>query len=236
MENLFVLQIVRDNNDTQLNLSLVDLEKKTVKNDYCEGCTTRELNLRVAKLVEALINPTSVPVPPVAKEDPHQTLIQQMIKAIESHKDQEPEAGKLVTTYLRQYGNDRLKTALSLTPQGQFHLGKIYRKGYGLSSNSKEAVYWYQQSATKGYAPAQSALGFLYRHGEGISQDEKQAVGWYQKAADQGYAPALFNLASMYRKGYGVSADPKRALELYQKAAQAGDSKAPKLVHWMKSQ
>ncbi|MBF0350202.1 MAG: hypothetical protein HQM11_04185 [SAR324 cluster bacterium] len=70
VENLFVLQILREGGDTQLTLTLVDLEKKTVESDYCENCGTRELNNRVDQLVALLISKAGVevsnekPVPP----------------------------------------------------------------------------------------------------------------------------------------------------------------------------
>jgi len=55
IENLFILQIIKEDGDTQLSITLIGLDKKKVKSDYCEGCKTAELNRRVAKLLEQLI-------------------------------------------------------------------------------------------------------------------------------------------------------------------------------------
>ena len=55
IESLFALQILRDGKDTQLSLTLVDLDKKRVVSDYCQGCDTKQLNDHIAKLVEKLV-------------------------------------------------------------------------------------------------------------------------------------------------------------------------------------
>ena len=55
VENLIVLQMIRDGKDTQLSLSLIDLEKKIIKTVYCSNCNTETLNRRIAKLVEKLV-------------------------------------------------------------------------------------------------------------------------------------------------------------------------------------
>jgi hypothetical protein len=54
-ENLFVLQLVRDGPDTQITLQWVDLNARTVKNNFCEGCGTRELNQAVKALLAEML-------------------------------------------------------------------------------------------------------------------------------------------------------------------------------------
>ncbi len=54
-ENLFVLQLVRDGTDMQITLQWVDLNARTVKNNFCEGCGTRELNQAVKALLAEML-------------------------------------------------------------------------------------------------------------------------------------------------------------------------------------
>ena len=54
IENLFVLQIIGEGDDTQLSLKWVGLDDKKVKTDYCENCNTKELNKRIERLVRDL--------------------------------------------------------------------------------------------------------------------------------------------------------------------------------------
>jgi len=54
VENLFVLQVIGEGDDTQLSLKWVGLDDKKVKTDYCEDCGTKELNDRVEGLVRNL--------------------------------------------------------------------------------------------------------------------------------------------------------------------------------------
>ncbi|MGK5092516.1 PEGA domain-containing protein [Deltaproteobacteria bacterium TL4] len=65
VENMFFLQMIREGNDTQLSLTLIDLEKKTVKSDYCPGCNTQTLNERVAQLVDKIRGARTIIPPPV---------------------------------------------------------------------------------------------------------------------------------------------------------------------------
>ena len=65
IENMFILQMIREGNDTQLSLTLIDLEKKTVKTDFCEGCKTKQLNQKIAQLVDKIRGERPFVPPPV---------------------------------------------------------------------------------------------------------------------------------------------------------------------------
>ena len=54
VENLFHLQVISDEGDTQLSLKWVNLDEKRVEEDYCEGCGTRDLREMIGGLVEKL--------------------------------------------------------------------------------------------------------------------------------------------------------------------------------------
>lgn len=65
VENLFVLEFLREDDDTQLTLTLIDLDKKTIKSDYCIECDTPTLNKRVLGLIAKLVG---TPMPPPDEE------------------------------------------------------------------------------------------------------------------------------------------------------------------------
>ena len=55
IENVFNLQIIGEEGDTQLNLMWMNLDEKRNQTDYCEGCKTRELSKRIIILVKNLL-------------------------------------------------------------------------------------------------------------------------------------------------------------------------------------
>ena len=59
VENLFVLQVIGESQDTQLSLKWVGLDDKRIKTDYCEDCKTKELNLVIAILVKEMVGQIS---------------------------------------------------------------------------------------------------------------------------------------------------------------------------------
>ena len=118
------------------------------------------------------------------------------------------------------------KAAEQGNASGQFNLGWMYRKGFGVAQNNTEAVKWYRKAAEQGDASGQYNLGYMYENGYGVSQDYAKAVKWYRKAAEQGDASGQFNLGWMYRKGLGVAQNYSEAVKWYRKAAEQGDADA----------
>ena len=59
VENVFNLQIVAEDGDTQLSLTWVGLEEKKVLTDFCEGCKTKELNSKIELLVKNMVQQIS---------------------------------------------------------------------------------------------------------------------------------------------------------------------------------
>ena len=55
IENVFNLQVIGEEGDTQLNLKWMNLDEKKNREDYCEGCKTKELRKRVRGLVDELV-------------------------------------------------------------------------------------------------------------------------------------------------------------------------------------
>jgi len=55
VENVFSLQLVEEDGDSQLSLTWVGLEEKKVLTDYCKGCETFELNSKIELLVKNMV-------------------------------------------------------------------------------------------------------------------------------------------------------------------------------------
>ena len=55
VENVFSLQLVAEDGDTQLSLTWVGLDEKKVLTDFCEECKTKELNSKIELLVKNMV-------------------------------------------------------------------------------------------------------------------------------------------------------------------------------------
>ena len=55
VENVFNLQIIGEGKDSQLNLKWITLDEKKNVEDYCEGCSTKELRDMIGGLVVNLV-------------------------------------------------------------------------------------------------------------------------------------------------------------------------------------
>ena len=55
VENVFSLQLVEEDGDTQLSLTWVGLDEKKVASDFCEDCKTNKLNNKVVVLMKDLV-------------------------------------------------------------------------------------------------------------------------------------------------------------------------------------
>ena len=54
VENMFKIEMIREDSDTQVSLTLIVLDKKLVKSDFCENCKTSDLIKVVSKLYKEL--------------------------------------------------------------------------------------------------------------------------------------------------------------------------------------
>ena len=60
----------------------------------------------------------------------------------------------------------------------QNRLGDMYRWGWGVTKDYKEAARWFRKAAKQGHDGAQWSLGELYRDGLGVVQDLVMAYVW----------------------------------------------------------
>ena len=108
----------------------------------------------------------------------------------------------------------------------QNNLGSMYRRGYSVPQDYKEAVKWFRKAAEQGDAPAQNNLGSMYRNGYGVPQDYKEAVKWFRKPAERGDPMGQFELGVMYANGKGVPQDYGEAIKWYRKAVEQENASA----------
>jgi TPR repeat protein/predicted acylesterase/phospholipase RssA/ankyrin repeat protein len=115
--------------------------------------------------------------------------------------------------------------------EGQYRLGIMCEKGYGVKENYKEAVEWYTKAAEQGHAGSQYNLGRMYLKGRGVDKSDEQASKWFTKAAEQftkvaeqGDAEGQYTLGLMYQHGYGVNKNDEEAFKWYVKSAEQGNT------------
>ena len=54
VENMFQIQLIKDGNDTQVSLTLTDLDRKLLKSNLCEDCNTSSLVKIISSLYKEL--------------------------------------------------------------------------------------------------------------------------------------------------------------------------------------
>jgi len=103
----------------------------------------------------------------------------------------------------------------------------MYSNGFGVESDKKFAVRYYQLAAAQNYPRAQCNLGYMYNNGFGVEKDKKLALKYYQLSAEQGYYVAQYNLGYMY-EGYKDIENKRLAIRYYTLAALQGYENAKK--------
>lgn len=105
-------------------------------------------------------------------------------------------------------------------PSAEFEVAARLAEGRGVEQDFKQAVIWYQRSASRGFAPAQYRLGTLYERGLGVKAELGRAKAWYRSAAEKGNIKAMHNLAVL--SAGGVPSDYKTAAHWFTEAADRG--------------
>ena len=86
------------------------------------------------------------------------------------------------------------------SPQAQFILGNIYRRGLGRAAGPADSRAMVSARGAAGFrAGARLQLGLMYEHGNGVPQDDAQAMQLLRHAAEKGNALAQNALGMMYR-------------------------------------
>lgn len=78
--------------------------------------------------------------------------------------------------------DELLKLAENGDVEAQYKLALCYHKANGVEEDFEKALYWYEQSANRGYLKAQSWLGCNYRNGYNygmrVEKDFDKALYW----------------------------------------------------------
>ena len=122
-------------------------------------------------------------------------------------------------------GYVKREAAESGSPEGMVKLGTCYDGGYyayGVVSDYKEAIRWYQKAAELNNSMAMYNLGIMYSNGRGVQQDHSEAFKWYMKSAELGDVEAMLKLGSAYENGLGVVKSYGEAFKWYMKASGTG--------------
>jgi uncharacterized protein len=69
-------------------------------------------------------------------------------------------------------------------PDAQYHLGRMYLDGQGVSKNTKQGLRWLSLAADKGQYQAQAVLGALLFTGQSVSRDGARGLMWLMLAQD----------------------------------------------------
>jgi len=109
-----------------------------------------------------------------------------------------------------------------------FFLGVMYGYGRGVSKNMHKMVQLYEQSASKGFSPAQFKMFLIYlTDNKGINRRNKQKAVMYLKlSAAQGFPRAVSMLAREYEDGLLLKRNLHKAAMLWKQLADNGDGEA----------
>ena len=99
VENVFNLQVLGENKDTQLNLTWRTLDEKKNETDVCLGCGTFQLNDKIRRLIEKLVGGGKVE--PVVFERP----VVEVKKVEKENKFVKKQWTKQLGTSSNDYGN-----------------------------------------------------------------------------------------------------------------------------------
>ena len=98
-----------------------------------------------------------------------------------------------------------------------YHVGRCYRKGYGVKRNAELAGEYFMKSDQS--EPVQFFLGEYY---ETFKQDFRNAYAWYKKAADKGYPDAQYKMAKAHALGICVELNFSLAAHYFQQLLELG--------------
>lgn len=131
-----------------------------------------------------------------------------------------------ITERLYQYRDEAFKKieteAYNGNPQMQYLLGRIYigilinwwvgdmygnpiqQREYAVNPDTVKAVYWWNEAAKQGFAPAYNSMGIAYKLGLGVNVDLIKAIDYLKKGAESGDAKAQCNFGDLYRDGVKI--------------------------------
>ncbi len=115
----------------------------------------------------------------------------------------------------------QLATSAVKDPIVDYYMGRMSLYGYGQLKNNALAMRYFQQSAEKGFLPAQHIMG---RYALLEDKNPEQALIWFKKAADANDIQAQMYCAAAYLFGVGTKVNLDIAKRYYIAAAKNGNS------------
>jgi TPR repeat protein len=112
----------------------------------------------------------------------------------------------------------------------QYFLGKLYRDGGLLITNSELARDWFYKAARQDVVMAQYALGKLFLSDDLLVRDPTLGMEWLEYAASNGSHYAAYRVGKEYLRGKIVNKDVARALRYLTDAANAENQYAQYLL------
>ena len=100
-----------------------------------------------------------------------------------------------------------------------YEVARRFSYGLGVPKDLDQAIKWYMQGASKGFAPSQYRLATYYERGRGIEKNLGRAKVWYQRAAMLGNVKAMHNLAVISTALEKEDTDYKTAIYWFKHAA-----------------
>jgi uncharacterized protein len=123
------------------------------------------------------------------------------------------------------------KQAEQGNPDAQSKLGVMYATGVGMKLDKKEAVKWYERSASQGDPVGMWNLAFMYVKGEGgLEKDFTKARNLFRNSAELGFVNAQYDLGIVLLDGVGGEPDKPEAVKWFKKAAGQGSRDAKKIL------
>lgn len=96
-------------------------------------------------------------------------------------------------------------------------LGIVYLKGVSVKQDSAQAVKFFEEAGSLGYADAYYNLGMMMKNAPRRQQNFAKAVHYFEKGAEQGNLACCYAAGYMYYKGLGCTQDYSRAVEYFKK-------------------
>jgi TPR repeat protein len=109
---------------------------------------------------------------------------------------------------------------------GQNVLGNMYREGFEVPKDPKEAMRMYQLSWGQGYSRAASNIADIHYRGDGVPKNPAEGFKWLKMAVESGHAPSQLRLGIVYREGDGTPKNDDEAIRLLTPFATQGDAVA----------
>jgi hypothetical protein len=100
-----------------------------------------------------------------------------------------------------------------------YEVARRFSYGLGVPKDPEQAIKWYMQGASKGFAPSQYRLATYYERGRGVEKNLGRAKVWYQRAAMLGNVKAMHNLAVISTTLEREDTDYKTAIYWFKHAA-----------------